>query len=138
MNQQEGFFGLRVPFLELLGVKAEQAGGGTSRISVELRPELLNSFEVSHGGVVMTLLDVAMAVAARASREHGGGVMTVDMSLSFIRAAKGRIVAEGRVLRGGGSLFFCEGEARDASGELVAKSLGTFKLHRAKSGGAGN
>lgn len=126
----EAFFGLTIPFLELLGVKAEQAGGGTARISVELRPELLNSFDVSHGGVVMTLLDVAMAVAARASRNHAGGVMTVEMSVSFLRSATGRIVAEGRVLRGGRSLFFCEAEARDESGEMVAKSLGTFKLRR--------
>jgi uncharacterized protein (TIGR00369 family) len=125
---EEAFFGLTIPFLELLGVKAEQAGGGTARISLELRPELLNSFDVSHGGVVMTLLDVAMAVAARASRNHAGGVMTVEMSVSFLRAATGRIVAEGRVLRGGRSLFFCEAEARDESGEMVAKSLGTFKL----------
>lgn len=138
MKKQEGFFGLHVPFLELLGVQAEQAGGGTSRISLELRPELMNSFNVSHGGVIMTMLDVAMAVAVRASNDHGGGVITIDMSLSFIRSAQGRIVAEGKVLRGGGALFFCEGEARDASGELVAKSLGTFKLHRAKGGGAGN
>jgi acyl-coenzyme A thioesterase PaaI-like protein len=34
------------------------------------------------------------------------------------------------VLRGGRSLYFCEGEAYDASGELIAKSLGTFKLRR--------
>ena len=34
------------------------------------------------------------------------------------------------VSRGGNSLHFCEGEAYDESGELVAKSLGTFKLRR--------
>jgi uncharacterized protein (TIGR00369 family) len=130
LNNVSDFFGLSVPFLTHLGVKAEMAEGGRSRISLELRPELLNSFEVSHGGVIMTLLDVAMAVAARGRQKHPAGVMTVDMSLSFLRSAKGRIVAEGRVLRGGRSLYFCEGEARDESGELVAKSLGTFKLRR--------
>lgn len=124
------FFGLTVPFLKHLGVKAEMAEGGRSRISLDLRPEMLNSFEVSHGGVIMTMLDVAMAVAARTSHEHVGSVMTVDMSISFLRSAKGRIVAEGKLLRGGRSLHFCEGEAFDESGELVAKSLGTFKLRR--------
>ena len=130
------FFGLKVPFLKHLGVKAEMAEGGRSRISLELRPEMLNSFEVSHGGVIMTMLDVAMAVAARTSHEHVGGVMTVDMSVSFLRSAKGRIVAHGKLLRGGNSLHFCEGEAFDESGELVAKSLGTFKLHRETRGKA--
>lgn len=127
MSDAADFFGLSVPFLKHLGVKAE---GGRSRISLELRPELLNSFEVSHGGVIMTMLDVAMAVAARGQQKHPAGVMTVDMSLSFLHSATGRIVAEGKVLRGGKSLYFCEGEAFDASGELIAKSLGTFKLRR--------
>jgi uncharacterized protein (TIGR00369 family) len=136
MTGTADFFGLKVPFLKHLGVKAEMAEGGRSRISLELRPELMNSFEVSHGGVIMTMLDVAMAVAARTSHEHIGGIMTVDMSLSFIRPAKGRIVAEGRLLRGGNSLHFCEGEAFDESGELVAKSLGTFKLRRETRGKA--
>lgn len=123
-------FGLYVPFLEHLGVRGEQAGDGSSRIVLDLRPEMMNSFEVSHGGIVMTMLDVAMAVAARTAHGHDGGVITVDMSLSFIRSAKRRIVAEGKLLRGGKSLNFCEGTAYDEDGELVAKSLGTFKLRR--------
>jgi acyl-coenzyme A thioesterase PaaI-like protein len=36
--------------------------------------------------------------------------------------------AEGRVLHGGGSTAFCEGEARDESGKLLAKAIGTFRL----------
>ena len=135
---QDVFFGLSIPFLRLLGVQAEHAGGGISRISLELRPELMNSFQVSHGGVIMTMLDVAMAVASRGMRGHAGGVMTVDMSVSFLRSARGRIVAEGKVLRGGRSLFFCEGAAFDESGEMVAKSLGTFKLRREMKEGEGN
>ena len=135
---KESFLGLTVPFLDLLGVKAEEIGGGKARISVEPRPELLNSFDVFHGGVIMSLLDVAMAVAARSSRNHAGGVMTVDMSVSFMRSASSSIVAEGRVLRGGQSLYFCEGEVVDIDGELVAKAIGTFKLRREMHKGEGN
>ena len=135
---KESFLGLTVPFLDLLGVKAEEIGGGKARISVEPRPELLNSFDVFHGGVIMSLLDVAMAVAARSSRNHAGGVMTVDMSVSFMRSASSSIVAEGRVLRGGQSLYFCEGEVVDIGGELVAKAIGTFKLRREMHKGEGN
>lgn len=135
---QDAFFGLSIPFLRLLGVQAEHAGGGSSRISLDLRPELMNSFHVSHGGVIMTMLDVAMAVASRGMRGHAGGVMTVDMSVSFLRSARGRIVAEGKVLRGGRSLFFCEGAAFDEGGEMVAKSLGTFKLRKEMKEGEGN
>lgn len=132
------YFGINVPFLDMLGVKAELNDEGCPVVSVELRPELMNSYHVSHGGVIMTLLDVAMAMAARTSFQHKGGVMTVDMSMSFLRPASGRVVAQGRVLRGGRSLYFCEAEAQDASGQMIAKSLGTFMLRKEMHDGEGN
>ena len=135
MKAAPGFFGLRIPFLELLGVCGERAEGGMARVSVELKPDLMNSLGVAHGGVVMTLLDVAMAMAARSTRAHAGGALTIEMSVSFMRPATGRILVEGRVLHGGKSLLFCEGEARDEAGELVAKALGTFRLRREAHGG---
>lgn len=104
-------------------------------MSLDLRPDLANSWQVAHGGVVMTLLDVSMGLAARTTVDHGAGVMTVDVTVSFLRAGRGRLVAEGRVLHGGRSLVFCEGEVR-AGGQLVAKGLGTFKLRRSRDGAA--
>jgi hypothetical protein len=58
--------------------------------SIEIRPELYNSWQYAHGGVVMTLLDVTMGSAARSSVPHAAGVVTVDMSVSFIAAGQGR------------------------------------------------
>ena len=61
------YFGIRIPFLEFLGVVPEYAKNGRSRMRIDLRPELENSFHVAHGGLLMTLLDVAMAAAARST-----------------------------------------------------------------------
>ena len=135
---QHTLFGLHVPFLALLGVREEGAGNGRARLSLELRPELTNSFGAGHGGIVATLLDVAMAASVRVSNAHDGGVITVDMSIGYIRPAIGTVFAEGRILRGGGSIFFCEAEVTDSAGELLAKAIGTFKLHRRKSSAEGS
>lgn len=86
MSGSADLFGLSVPVLKHLGVVAEMAEGGRSHISLELRPELLDSFDASHGGVIMIMLDVAMAVSARS-----------------------RILSEGKAPPGGKSLWFCEG-----------------------------
>jgi uncharacterized protein (TIGR00369 family) len=125
---------LHIPFLELLGAHAEEQGKGRAVVSLDLRPALANSWQVAHGGVVMTLLDVCMGLAARTTVVEGAGVMTVDVTVSFLRAGSGRLVAEGRALHSGRSLVFCEGEVRAAGGQLVAKALGTFKLRRARDG----
>ena len=124
------FFGLDIPFIDLLKAKEEQWEKGRAVSSVEVRPELHNSWEYAHGGVVMTLLDVTMGSAARSMVPHAAGVVTVDMTVSFIAAGHGRLVVEGRVLRSGASIIFCEGEMRDEAGELVAKAMASFKVKR--------
>jgi len=125
-----------VPFLALLGVVQEAAEPGRARIRLpELRDDLSNRLPAAHGGVVMTLLDVAMA---RAATSQPGApsttVVTVEMSTRFVRPARGPLVAEGSVLHAGGSLCTCEASLRDAAGNLVATAMGTFKYWRGPTG----
>ncbi len=69
---------------------------------------------MAHGGVTCTLLDIAMGSAAR--RLVDLPVMTLDMQTSFIAPGRGVLLAEGRVIRAGRSVVFCEGEVRTESG----------------------
>ena len=123
------FFGVHVPFLAWLDVQGLEWGPGRASITLALRPELLNSLTAAHGGVVCTLLDVAMAAAAR-SEDPASRVVTVDMSVQFIRPGIGVLSAHGHALALTKSLVFCEAELRDPDGQLVAKSSGTFKRLR--------
>jgi len=81
-----------------------------------------------HGGVLMTMLDVALASAGRALDETCNGALTVEMKVNFIAAAMGPVLGEGRAQRAGRSLIFSEGELRGEDGTLLAKATGTFKL----------
>ena len=124
------YFGLHIPFLDHLGVVPEYAKDGKSRVTLDLRPEYTNSFEVAHGGLIMTLLDFAMAAAARSAANHPLGVITVDMTTSFLRPSIGKIVVEGFVLKAGKTVNYCEAVVFNEAGELTAKSTGTFILRR--------
>lgn len=130
-------FPIEVPFLETLGARLVEFTDQQAVVELKAQSQLLNSFEVLHGGVVMTLLDVAMAMAARpldqdlstlASAEHPGGNITVEMKTSFLGPATGDLRAIGTCLRRGGSLSFCEAELIDSRGRLCAKASGTFKF----------
>jgi uncharacterized protein (TIGR00369 family) len=124
-----------IPFVEHLGVELIRADGGHSRLELALRDELTNSFEVAHGGVLMTLLDIAMAHAARGPDEPGDeprpGVVTVEMKTTFTRPGTGRLSALGEVLHRASTLVFCEARVVDEAGSLVAHATGTFKHLRA-------
>jgi uncharacterized protein (TIGR00369 family) len=126
-------FARQVPFIELLGAELLSFEGGISEIGLTLRDELCNSWQVAHGGVVMTLLDVAMAHATRVPRrpEEGPdprGVVTIEMKTTFMRPALGRVVCTGRLLHRSAALAFCEGTLVDADGQRLAHATGTFKF----------
>ncbi len=120
---------VRVPFVEHLGIRLLEQSRERAAIALDKRPELLNSWGATHGGVVMTMLDYVMSAAVRGHYGVDSGVLTVDMSVGFMKAGFGEsILADARVLHGGQSTAFCEGEARDEKGALLAKAIGTFKL----------
>lgn len=116
-----------VPFSEHLGLQVERAGNGEAVVSVALRPELLNNHASAHGGVLMTLLDSAMAHAALSRVDYAREVVTIDMHIAFMRSSGGRLQAKGRATGGGRSVCFCEASVTDAGGELVAQAMGTFR-----------
>ena len=123
-------FGAKIPFADLCGIEFLGAKDGVTRLGVTIEPKHGNNSGVPHGGLIATLLDIAMGSAARLAAS--APVTTLDMHINFLAIGEDSLIAEGRVLRAGGSLFFCEAEARDAKGEIIAKASGVFKKRKAK------
>ncbi|MBS0294101.1 MAG: PaaI family thioesterase [Proteobacteria bacterium] len=119
-------FGADIPFVKELGFALHRMHGGESELRYEARPQHTNSYGVMHGGAVMTLLDVAMATAAR-SDEPDMGVVTIEMKTSFMRPARGPMVARGKLIQRTRSMAFAEAWVHDADGRLCSHSTGTFK-----------
>ena len=137
-------FPMHIPFVEALGFELHHFGGGHAELRVDLDQAHLNSWEVAHGGVLMTMLDVAMAHAARSVAIHGDaarsiheskadfgpGVVTVEMKTSFMRPAEGQLRCNAKLLHRSTTMAFCEGSVVDDDGHLCAHATGTFKYLR--------
>jgi uncharacterized protein (TIGR00369 family) len=127
-------FPIHIPFVEKLGLKLHRFDNGHAEVQVDLETAHLNSWETAHGGVLMTLLDVAMAHAARSHHAkdlgHGPGVVTVEMKTSFMRPAEGCLVCKGVLLHRTSTMAFCEGSVFDEDHHLCAHATGTFKYLR--------
>jgi len=119
-------FGAEIPFVDHLGLELVTMEGGASELRYLPRPEHMNSFQVTHGGAVMTLLDVALATAAR-SVDPDIGVVTIEMKTSFMQPCKGQLVARGTLVHRTGSMAFAQGTIYDAEGNACAHATGTFK-----------
>lgn len=118
------------PFTDWMGVVELSTAAGEVRLQVTQRHDLNNRRHVVHGGVLATVLDSAMARAARTLEEglELGG--TVDLHVQFMQPAEGRLVAMGRVESSTRALAFCRGEVRNEAGELVAGGTATMRLRR--------
>ena len=124
----------KIPFVSHLKILTEELGKGTARLSMPVEAHLRNSLGTVHGGAIMSLLDVALCTAARTLHPESIGVVTIDLSTSFIGGGTGsRLFAEARVLKDGRSMSFVEAEAKNDDGSLVAKAIATVRVrHKEK------
>ncbi len=86
------FFCVRSPFVDLCSLEEVERLPDGVRSRVVLRPELMNSWGGAHGGLIATLLDASMTVAARYAVDPEGqqAVATViDASSVAIRPPQG-------------------------------------------------
>jgi uncharacterized protein (TIGR00369 family) len=126
----------KIPFLQHLKIQTDALGQGSARLSLPIEPQMTNSLGTVHGGAIMSLLDVAVCTAARTLHPESVGVITIDMSISFIGGGSGaRLVADARVLKDGRSMSFVEGEATNEDGSLVAKAIATVRVRLKDKGG---
>lgn len=130
-------FEVRIPFVDLLGFELLRMKDGEAEISFAPADDHLNSFDVVHGGASMTLMDVVMAHAAR-SVEPTMGCVTIEMKTSFMRAAKGPLLAKGKLLHRTATMAFTESSIFDAAGRLCCHATGTFKFVARLSVGPGS
>ena len=119
-------FGVEIPFVSHLGFELVRMEGGESELKYLPKHEHLNSFLVTHGGAIMTLLDVTLATAAR-SIDLEIGVVTIEMKTSFMQPCKGLLTGKGRLMHRTKSMAFAEGTIFDAEGKACAHATGTFK-----------
>src|SRR6185312_8193201 len=122
----------RIPFVKDLGIEVKEMRPGAGRLELSVEVRHLNGWGAVHGGVTMTVLDVAMAIAARSLEPEGDGVVTVEMKCSFMQAGppEGRMFATGTCVHKSTTMAFCEAELRDDADRLLARAMGTFKYLR--------
>jgi uncharacterized protein (TIGR00369 family) len=119
-------FGVNIPFVSHLGFELTEFAGGASEIFYAPKAEHLNSFSVTHGGALMTLMDVSMATAAR-SVNMDMGVVTIEMKTSFMQPAVGPLTAKGQLMHRTATMAFTQSTIYDAAGKACAHATGTFK-----------
>ena len=125
-------------FWRSLGIEPLAAGEGWVRLRLPLRDDLRNADGAPlHGGVIAALIDAAVGGALATTHEAaagGVGQATLDANVSFLGVVQSEAaIAEGRILKRGGTIAFGEAEVRDEAGALAAKGRVTYMILRPRS-----
>lgn len=120
------------PFFCLMGIDIVSAGDGKAELAMQVRPDMHNGVGWLQGGMLVALADEAMALAIYTQLADGEGIATISESTSFLRGVReGSITAEGRVIRKGRRVAFCEAEVwADNGGErsLLSRTSAAFTV----------
>ena len=112
---------------EMLGFKLESVEKGRAVLRLDVRRRHRQLHGVVHGGILAAMADTAAAIASYTVLPKGTMLATVELSINYLEPVpRGRIKAEGRVLRAGRNFVVAECEIRIEDGSLAAKALLTF------------
>ncbi len=132
-------FRRQVPFLELLSIRRVNCHDGKANVKMTVGEKHLRTLGILHGGVVTSLLDTAMGMAAGTYCPDGHYVVTVQLNANFIRPAWDgeTLLATGEIRHSGRQTAVALGEIRADDDVLVATGTGTFMYLPIPDGGSG-
>ena len=117
----------------LLGMHMTDIEHGRVAFVIDTRPEFGNPMGNVAGGIISTLVDSAMACAVHSALPARAGYATVDLGLTFVRAAPaggGVVRAEGEVVHMGGRIATAKGTVTDGDDRLLATATTTCMIFR--------
>jgi uncharacterized protein (TIGR00369 family) len=113
------FMTRQVPYWQTLGFDLKEVEPGRAVFEVAVRDGHMQN-GVVHGGVLASIADSACAVAGISMVFPASYATTINLQLSYLKPViQGRVRAEGRCLKAGKNLLFCEAQVLDEQGALV-------------------
>ncbi len=111
-------------FSQWLGIEVLEIREGYSRLSMKVRKEMINGFDIVHGGIAFSLADSAFAFACN---NRNNLSVALDTAINFIKPVKvgDELFAEAKELHNGRSTGLYHIEIRNQNKEVVALFKGT-------------
>jgi len=106
---------------------------GHAVVAINMNEDKRNLRDVAHGGVVASLIDIAMGTAAAGGNYDTRKklVVTLELKINYLAPATGKqLIATADVIRAGSRTSVVRCEVANDRGEVCAAGLGTFITRR--------
>ena len=114
------------PVSKLIGMRMTSVAAGAVTFELDVGPEHSSPLGTVHGGILCDLADAAMGCSHASQLDDGETFTTLELKMNFLKPVwKGRLVAEGRVIKAGRTIGLVDCRVTDESGSLVAYATST-------------
>jgi uncharacterized protein (TIGR00369 family) len=108
-----------VPYWHTLGLELKEVEPGRAVFEAESRVEFMQN-AVVHGGVLASIADSACAVAGISKVFPASYATTINLQIAYLKPLlEGRFRAEGRCVKAGKSILFCEAVVFDHKANII-------------------
>lgn len=120
----------RDAFTQWLGIDVIEVKKGFCKLRCTVRNDMLNGYQITHGGIFFSLADSAIAYAAAS---YGRLAVSIDHSISFTKkAGPGDVLTvTAKTISMGHKTGVIQAEIRNQNNHLVAVIKGTvYRTHK--------
>ena len=116
-----------MPLSNWMGMELVDILPGEAIIRMEMRDDLRQPGRLLHGGVTATLIDTAMAFAARTRLAEHEATATIDLTIHYLRPhTEGTIICSAKIVREGRRIITLSAQVENGEGKLIATALSTY------------
>jgi uncharacterized protein (TIGR00369 family) len=114
------------PVASLIGFVLTAVEPGRAVIELSADTRHANPMGTVHGGILCDVADAAMGMAYASSLDEGETFTTLELKINFLKPVwTGKLVATGRVVKGGRTVGLVECDVVDEKDRLVARATST-------------
>ena len=115
------------PYMRLLGVEVEEADYPHIRVAMKFNKQLTNPNGTFHGGVISSLVDIALG-SALFQDQSIRGIATMELKVNYLQGiTEGKVTVEGEIIHRKNHLAFGEVYIYN-DGVLAAVGSATYRL----------
>ncbi|MGE7601921.1 PaaI family thioesterase [Peribacillus sp. NPDC097675] len=113
--------------------KQVTSDGTTLSMLMPITPLVKNELNITHGGVIATLIDSAMGTLASSTVPEGYATVTTDIQVRYVKPAIGeQLTCTCNLIHKGSKTIILEGKVYRDDGILCAVSTGSFFIVKIK------
>ncbi|MBI2902459.1 MAG: PaaI family thioesterase [Candidatus Methylomirabilis oxyfera] len=114
------------PVATLIGFRLTEVEPGRAVIEFDATERHANPMGTLHGGVLCDIADAAMGTAYASTLAEGETYTTLELKINFLKPVwNAKLLAVGRVVKGGRTVGLVECDVMDEKQSLVARATST-------------